>query len=757
MYNSGVPMDKDQLHLLQKHNRIKPIMAVKEEVKSKVDLDGVHLSQNSELENKADKYIDIVDVDTDLPFGNDSRHIILDNETYDKLAETSLFKYQGGREIHRDDWMPEDKIYHTKEFVNWINSINSGFQTMTRYKPFAMYCQQAEDWLNENINMSSFSNNDDKREYAINEIERCKQNTLYFMDKYLVLKEGDNRGGQRKYLSKPVHKVICFLVDCGYSLMMGKPRQIAATSTLGGIAVAKLILRRNFFIKFVTQDKDTGIEIFEDKIKFPFGELPDWMKPEVSNDRDNLFRLSRKSGSKGTKTGVNSKLQVVAPSGSAINGGSPQLVMVDEAGYIGILGRMIKEARPTMFMMNDDTGKLEMTRQIIVWGTGGEMDRGGKAYETEFFDALDHWDKGHFEHGIIPLFFDWTTRPGITKSFYEKERQVYTVEGPDKEAKMVQFRQTYPSIIEDMFLTSQKLLVGIDWINAQKERIKKIEHAFRPTKGYFEPIYDESVAMDENSDVPFKIVGARFIPLDDAKDDMKMASVEILVGPKKKWRNRYYQGTDPIMSDNGYSNMASVVFDSVYNTPVAIMDYRDPNHKYTFLQCLLLSLYYDTEGGKGIKELVESNIGTAYVDYKESKGFGNSLVHRLELPDHMQGGASLIGLDNRGSRNKFIINKMYEVVTAYGDKFYFEKIFNQLRTFSCKLTDKGNETWGVTDTRVFHDDVLFGLVFSYICALSYSHRPPVNLEQEENAYRIEYKLTRDSSGNLTRRPVRTKR
>ncbi len=79
---------------------------------------------------------------------------------------------------------------------------------------------------------------------------------------------------------------------------------------------------------------------------------------------------------------------------------------------------MIKEARPTMFMSNDDTNKLEFKRQIIIWRTGGEMDKGGKAYEIEFRNALAHWEKGNFEHGIIPLFFDWTTRPGITKEFY---------------------------------------------------------------------------------------------------------------------------------------------------------------------------------------------------------------------------------------------------------------------------------------------------------------------------------------------------
>jgi len=751
LHEQGVPIGKEDMDLLIRHKMVKPNRTYKPKDNS-TKTKATAVDDKSYTQAKADNYVDVIHSD-DIHLENDgNRHVVMSNESYDKLSETLLFHYQGGKEINRFDWEPKDKIYHEDEFINWINSINNGFQTMTRYKKFAMYCQQAEDWLNENVSISSFDNMDDKREYCISEIDRCRENTLYFMDKYLQLKEGDMTGGNRKYLSKPVHKVICYLVDCGYSMYIGKPRQIAATSTLGGVAVAKMILNKNFFIKFITMDKESGVEIFDDKIKYPFGELPDWMKPSVSNDRDNLFRLSKKTGAKGTKGGVNSKLQVVAPSASAINGGSPPLVMIDEAGYIGILTRMIKEARPTMFMMNEDTGKLEMKRQLIVWGTGGEMDKGGKAYENEFYSAKKQWDEGNFENGVVPLFFDWTTRPGITKEFYDSEKRVYTVDGPEREKTMVQFRQTYPSILEDMFLTSQKLLVGIDWINQNKERIKKTEHKYRPMKGYFEPIYDQSLPTEEHSDVPFKIIGATFIPLDELKDDMGKASVSILSHPKKGWKNRYFQGTDPIMSDNGYSNMASVVHDSRWNAPVAILDYRDPDHKYTFLQCMLLGVYYDTENNGSIPELVESNIGTAYIDYKESKGFGRHLVHKLELPDHMQGGGQLIGIDNRGARNKFIINKMFEYFSAYGDKIYFSVFFDQLRTFVCKISEKGNEQWGVSDTRKYHDDVLFGGVFSYICALAFSHKEPYDASSESKAFKIEYKLIRDGDGNLTRVP-----
>ena len=199
--------------------------------------------------------------------------------------------------------------------------------------------------------------------------------------------------------------------------------------------------------------------------------------------------------------------------------------------------------------------------------------------------------------------------------------------------------------------------------------------------------------------------------------------------------------------------MSSIVFDARWNCPAAIVNYRSPDHKETFLQCVLLGLYYDTRNRReGIPELVEANIGTAYFDYKEAKGFYNSLVHRRELPDHLSGGGSLIGIDNKGNRNAMIIAKMHEVLSAYGEKIWFPVIFSQLRTFVCKISESGATKWGTPDSRKFQDDTLFALVFSYICSLAFVHREPKNMEIEGNSVRTEYHLVRDKKGNLTRRP-----
>ena len=225
--------------------------------------------------------------------------------------------------------------------------------------------------------------------------------------------------------------------------------------------------------------------------------------------------------------------------------------------------------------------------------------------------------------------------------------------------------------------------------------------------------------------------------------------------PKKNWRNRYYAGTDPIASDNGYSNMACAVIDVVFQTISAIVNYRDANHKYTFLQTMLLSMYYHAEEKPGrIKELVEANIGTAYIDYVDIKGYYDSLVWKTELPIFMQGGGHTIGIDNRAARTRFIINKMFEFIQAYGDRVCIDTFFIQLRTFQCTVTQSGQETWGTADKRKYHDDVLFAVVFAYICSLSYSHLEPKEIKGESDKWRNSSKLVRDANGHLTRVNVR---
>lgn len=752
LYVTGVETTPENIELLKKYDYIKdiPVTSKKEETVDWITDDKriIHndptFTDSKEI-SEADKRIDIIQEDSNIP-----KEEVMTEDQYRYLVENSGYVIHSGMhlEITRKDWMPKSVVDHSPEFIAFIDSISFGsFQDRINYKKLNLYCQQAYQWIAENDSLSNYSDHEDRENYKDNEILRCSENILYFLNKYWYIKEPLLEGGIRDYQATKAHELLIYLFDCGYSVALGKPRQMAATSTLGGCCIARTVFKKNHFIKFVTENDVKGKEIFEDKMKYGASVLPDWMREQVRNDSGTKLAIGTKE-KKGDREGANSNIDVAPPTPTVISGGSPAISLIDEAGNIDILSKILNDARPTSFWMNPKTGKIERSRVIWYLGTGGEMKGAGQAFAGELTNELNAWKERRFESCIIPIFLDWTARPGITQEFYDSERsRAYSVVGVDSERSRIQFRQQYPSCVEDMFLTDAKTLVSQEYITEQLTRIRKSMAMMKPKYGYFEPQYGD-IEQPEGSDVPYNIIGATFIPVDMGDP---RCTVTIFQEPKK-WKNRYYQGTDPIASDAGQSNMASSIYDKVYNTISATVDFRSPNYREVFLQVLLLGVYYDWQKSIGVKELLETNIGKAYQQYKEMKGRYNTLVLNTELPDALQvHSGNQIGIDNKGFRNKLIIDKLYEMIKAFGAKNYMERFFIQLKTFVAKITDSGNTTWGPADPKIYKDDTLFSGVYSYICAQCFPNEIPKEVEVGETVKKklISY-LDYDKNFNVKR-------
>lgn len=757
-YQNNVPLEEDKIQALINHGYIVPenIPERKRQVyRRKIDPQKhFEVDRDDTISNKEEQIVaSLTDITT-----SDSDDVSFSTNVF-KIDEyetdsTSTIK-KGKKEIVKDDWCPSSRLEHTQQFVLWIDSINNSFASKRYYEKYDLYCQQADMWYASNDSIINYETGEEQWEFAKREFDRCNENTLYFANKYCYLYEPDMEGGKRKYYANENyehHRVLLYLFDCGYSFMLGKPRQIGSTSALGLAAIKKTLFTTNHYLKYIAEDKKTSEEIFDQKIKFCYATLPEWMKDSVVNDRDNLFRIGKK-GKKGDISGTNSKIEVVVPHPTAINGGSPPVVFIDEIGNIGCLSEMLLEARPTLYWRNPETKKFELRRQICSWSTGGYMQNGKGAFEREWNRITGLWKEGNYETGIIPIFFDWTTRCSAEE--YEREKAFYygaraKDKNMDLEQSKIQFHQHYPSSPADMFSTTTKTLVSRESIDAGLKRIAELPALNRGVWGYFEPVYDTSKPLGEDSDIPFKIIGADFIPCEDEMDEK--CTTFIFSHPKRNWRNRYYQGTDPISSDTGTSKFASAIWDAQYYAPVALVNYREShNTKKSYLQSILLGMYYDVERGTGVKDLLERNAGMAYKDYKDAKGFFHTLVFASELPDVMQsGGGDAIGIDNNNRINQLIIDRMTEVCNVYGDRIYIPTFWEQLKTFICKLTDSGRITWTSIDKRYFCDDVLFAVTFSYICRLCYSNKIPYDINDENIAKGKEttFDYVYDNEGNL---------
>lgn len=766
LYNlhlQGIDVGSENVTLLKQHNYIKPQVATVAPPIFKDNVNIFNLDKNTVEQTLIDANIDIIQGSADYK----NPYEILTDEELEKRRKIHKLIFEGRETpITREDWEPKSRIEHEQDFIDWINSINQlGFENRIQYRKFTLYCQQAYTWLQEKKSHSDFFDEDEIIDYEDEEVRRCVENTLYLLNKYVWYKEGDVEEGRVKYIAAPAHEVLAYMNDCGYSVGLAKGRQMAATTTIMSMNMKDVVFKKNHFMKFVTEDDKKAKEIFEDKLKFPFSELPWWLKPKVLNERDNLFATGEKP-EKGTKEGTGARILVVVPDRTAIAGGAPQKVMIDEAGNIPVLGAMINNIRPTMLFADPKTRKLIVKRILWFWGTGGEMEKGGKSFEVEFLSIKKAWDEGKYGSGIVPLFFNWACRPYATQEDYDRERQIaYDKLAQDEiegQKAVTEFHQTWPKHLSDVFMGSSKTLVSSEYIEKALDRIRKAkqQHNFElHQSGYFEPVFDLNVPTLEGAHQPYKIIGATFVPTSDI--DVR-ASCTIFMHPDKTWSNRYFKGTDPIDTDTGLSNFASTVWDKWWKAPVAILNWRTRDYKDAFLQSLLLNLYYDnSKEQEGIWELVESNRGTSYTQYVENAGYGKKFVLNFQLPHAIQNRTTInegIGIDNKGIRNTMIINHLHSMLSAYGEKIFLDIIFEQLKTFVCSVSDKsGKEMWGPMNKKYFKDDTLFSTVFSYICAeLCFYDMDPINLAKKSTGFKIEHRVVYDNQGNLVRKPVKVR-
>ena len=686
---------------------------------------------------------------------------VQEEDLFQKTKHFLTYQYKFG--IKKEDWKPTSTIKHSTAFRNWIDSMTFGvFKEKINYEPFNMYKAQAIQWCEEQSDPYKYFDTEEQVEAVKIEKQRCKENSLYFAMKYGRVKEGVNSEGLIAFKPKEHNAVLLFLLDCGYSLFLGKPRQIFASTTVGLFALNKCISQYNFYIKFISEDDKTSKEIFRDKIKYPFGELPKWHRPNVLGDSLQGFHLGAKT-IKGEVEAPNSIIEVLAPTETAINGGSPSLSLIDEAANIDILTEMLVEALPTMYKDRNGDGNLEMKSQVVIWSTGTSGNKGKGAWEREYKKYIKLWQEGNDTVGFVPIFFSWDTR--CNGRHYNQQKEIYfggkfaEMNNMDIETSKRMFAQHYPSRWMDMFAATSSTLVSNEILQASQVNIRrKYAEGTRLLWGYFEPIFDINKPYSENFDIPYAIKGARFVPVDD--DNSDLATCMMFLEPDTNFRNRYFQGTDPIANDTGVSMFASAIWDKHHKTIACLLNFRKAHDSnYCFLQALLMGIYYDTNNFNtpktSVPDLVEANISALYVNYKDNRGFGRRLVYNAELPQEVRGGGGRVGIDNRsGVRNAYITSKLKECILTYHLNIYYDIIFDQLRTFTRRVnTDK--ESWGTIDKKTYFDDALFALAYAYICSeYVYAHLSPQELNiQTMTEPKIRY-ILQDNGKSLTRIPVR---
>ena len=688
---------------------------------------------------------------------------------YDRIPK-EWFEEWKDREITTDDWMVPDFMtaHEDPEFRSFWDSHIPAFCKLLPNKRFWLYLEQNRRMLADSGDIDDFTTYHDQLQWTQEQLEVMSDSSLYLMDRCVWIKEAAYPGGKRKYRASTPQALWLYALDCLFSSFTGKGRQAALTSTAAPALEGKALTRTGFQVVFAADDVENKAEgIFEQKFKYSFSELPEWIKPEkVPNwSKDNVVFDFAPGDKKHEQKRYSSEVSIVSAMPTSINSKTPDIVGLDEATDMQHFGKIMTEVAPTMLQYGPD-GTMRRARQLIAWSTGTSSGKGKGQYEAQYMKLLDQWHQGVDTQGFVPLFFDWTCRPGMTREVYLGERDRYLkgesedTKGLSEEEAMAAFKSHYPSVPEDMFLTSHKTILPMVFIQSMMDTCRDMPPTVRPVRGYFEPVYDKGVAMPPGSPFPYLVKDAVFVPADDEDPN---APVEMFLPPDQNecWSNRWFQGTDPLMHEDGYSHMASAIYDrvgvmegDVKRPNIACMvDTKHNDLSWRYMQCILMGIHYRNRGEKACKHVVEANVGKPFTDMIEGPCFNlaSSLVLRTEMEEEFTGGNHIYGVDNKAGRKKHMLTRLREVSTRLKGAIPYYGYWSQVRTLKIEKTDTGWK-YGTLDVKRYNDDRCDAVTFAYMAHRAFSHRPVEYVDPQVARYKQVERWKRDP---VTLDPIRT--
>ena len=630
-------------------------------------------------------------------------------------------------------------------FVAWVISINKGWRERTNFEPFNEYVKQCDDWIKDPNKPDNYTVGTREWVNAVKiEGERVAVNSLYYMKAYNYFVDASVNGGKRKTTTCESQDVLCFLLDYGCSMLIAKARGIRSTSTFLPIAGIKSRVVKNMRIQYVCSSDSKAKKLFAEKVKMTTQNDPLWLRPSVGNDTLSSIEYYRKN-KKGERSGMNTSLFINAPNKDVVNAINPDLVLVDEGPSIPIFSTMLQEARPALYTHTGEERK--QTKQFIGWGSSQVDDDDVKQISDEFekeWKALyESFQKGVYDDGVVPIFFDCWAIPGLKQEDYDREQRIAI--GKKTETALIRFRKHYPTSPEDVFLRNVDTIIPFEHIQAQLEIIYKgvKSRDLILQRGYFNPVYDKSKPLPPEIGSPYKIIGAEFMPLDDTQ--INLSTVVIYKHPQQNWVNRYYQGTDPIKGATGHSKFASCIWDNADikeggKTIAAILNCRHTNYHKDYEQAYCLHLYYSNANQNHfIPELLEINDGSEYNNYCEMMNFGYNMIANMELPDYLRTGAEnnqIIGIRKTSNNAPKILRKTQDLLLNYKDRIMIDDLWIQAKTYVRHQNAKNyQDSYKPADKYCF-DDVLDGATFSYVATLSReADARQINTEKDFNTGR----------------------
>ncbi len=229
------------------------------------------------------------------------------------------------------------------------------------------------------------------------EIEKCKNDIIYFAENYFFIIEPDL--GKIKIPLLPYQRrLLQAFKENRFNIVLSS-RQSGKTTVLTILALWVACFNDFKNIVIVANKEDTAKMILK-RVKLAYKELPNWLKPTVGN-----------WGQESTEFGNGSNIGISTTTGTAARGHAINCLLLDELAFIepmSIVEDFMKSVIPTI--------SKAKTSQILITSTpNGKNNIFYHYYNSATKKGTDEWN------GFHPEKVDWTELPGRDEEWKKQE------------------------------------------------------------------------------------------------------------------------------------------------------------------------------------------------------------------------------------------------------------------------------------------------------------------------------------------------
>ena len=327
-----------------------------------------------------------------------------------------------------------------------------------------------------------------QREALVAEWIRCKDDFVYYLSRYGVVREVVQVGKKSKERAVGFqmweHIIsLARMFSAGSNVMLGKGRQSGASWLLVNYDAWRLTFFSEFNILSISMGQRESSSLLE-KVRYCLDRQPDWMR--LARTKDNESEISLSNGS---------SIHALPSTKNAGRSETASLVQTDEFAFHEYAGENFSAYRPAVA----DGG------QHLVISTGNGP--------TGMFHSWWMNDTGEFEYEKV--FWPWNVRPDRDEEWYERERTTFLAAG-DKSVAL--FIRENPATIDEMFTA----VVGLVY-----PEFTPSTHRTKPELTYEQCQY-RVAAVDPGQGDPFAIlvIGANVFEEPDPTDPTQTVKVQ---------------------------------------------------------------------------------------------------------------------------------------------------------------------------------------------------------------------------------------